>query len=56
MDEKLLNKIKNMPKVELHLHLDGSLNTKDIQNKYGLTEEQIKDKMIADEKCKDLND
>lgn len=56
MDEKLLNNIKNMPKVELHLHLDGSLNTKDIQNKYGLTEEQIKDKMIADEKCKDLND
>lgn len=56
MDEKLLNKIKNMPKVELHLHLDGSLNTKDIQNKYGLTDEQIKDKMIADEKCKDLND
>ena len=56
MDEKLLNKIKNMPKVELHLHLDGSLNTKDIQNKYGLSDEQIKDKMIADEKCKDLND
>ncbi|MBO5478070.1 MAG: adenosine deaminase [Clostridia bacterium] len=56
MNEKLLNKIKNMPKVELHLHLDGSLNTKDIQTKYGLTNEQIKDKMIADEKCKDLND
>lgn len=56
MDEKLLNKIKYMPKVELHLHLDGSLNTKDIQDKYKLTDEQIKDKMIADEKCKDLND
>lgn len=55
MDEKLLNKIKNMPKVELHLHLDGSLNTKDIQLKYGLSDEQIKEKMIADEKCKDLN-
>lgn len=56
MDEKLLNKIKRMPKVELHLHLDGSLNTKDIQTKYGLSDEQIKEKLIADEKCQNLND
>lgn len=47
---------KNMPKVELHLHLDGSLNVDDVKKRYGLSDVQIKEKMIADEKCKNLND
>lgn len=56
MDEKLLEKIKKMPKIELHLHLDGSLNTDYVKEKYNLNKKQIKEKMIADEKCKNLND
>ena len=41
---------KNMPKVELHLHLDGSLNIDDIKQKYDLNDLDVKEKMIADEK------
>lgn len=48
--------IKKMPKIELHLHLDGSLDTEDVKNRYKLTDDEIKERMIADEKCKDLND
>lgn len=47
---------RNMPKVELHLHFDGSLNIEDIKNRYNLTDNDIKEKMVADKKCKDLND
>ena len=47
---------KNMPKVELHLHLDGSLNIDDIKQKYDLNDLDVKEKMIADEKCRNLND
>lgn len=56
MEKKVVNFIKNMPKVELHLHLDGSLDVDYIKRKYNLTDKEIKDKMIADEKCQDLND
>ena len=48
--------IKKMPKIELHLHLDGSLDTEDVKKRYKLTDDEIKERMIADEKCKDLND
>ena len=48
--------LKNIPKIELHLHLDGSLDIDFIKEKYGLSNEDIKNKMIADEKCIDLND
>ncbi len=47
---------KSMPKVELHLHFDGSLNVNDVKKRYNLTDDEIKEKMIADEKCKNLND
>ena len=33
MGKKVLNFIKTMPKVELHLHLDGSLDVNYIKNK-----------------------
>ncbi len=56
MEKKVLNFIRNMPKVELHLHLDGSLDVDYIKKKYNLTDKDIKDKMIADEKCQNLND
>ncbi len=45
-----------MPKVELHLHLDGSLDINSVKNKYNLTEEQVNEYMIANDKCKNLND
>ena len=32
MEKKVLKFIKKMPKVELHLHLDGSLNVDYIKN------------------------
>lgn len=47
--------LKNMPKVELHLHLDGSLDIDDIKKEYGFTDKIINEKMIASKKCKDLN-
>lgn len=51
-----MNDFEKMPKIELHLHLDGSLDINDIKNRYNLTDEEIKNKMIADNKCKNLND
>ena len=42
MEKKVLKFIKKMPKVELHLHLDGSLNVDYIKNKYNLSDEEIK--------------
>lgn len=56
MEKKVLNLIKKMPKVELHLHLDGSLDVNYVKEKYKLTDKQINEKMIADEKCHNLND
>lgn len=51
-----MNKLKEMPKIELHLHLDGSLDKKSIKEKYDLTNKEIQEKMVANEKCKNLND
>ena len=51
-----MNNYKKMPKIELHLHLDGSLDIKKIQKKYKISKKEIKNKMIADEKCQNLND
>lgn len=56
MENELIKKLERMPKIDLHLHLDGSVMTSYVKNKYNLTDNQIKDKMIADEKCKNLND
>lgn len=49
-------KIKNLKKVELHLHLDGSITKEYVKNKYKLSNEEISNKMVASEKCKNLND
>lgn len=51
-----MNEFKSMRKIELHLHLDGSLDINKIKEKYNLSNESIKQKMIADDKCKNLND
>ena len=54
MENKLLEKIKKMPKVELHMHLDGSIPISYVINKYNLKKEEIEKYMIADDKCKNL--
>ena len=56
MEKNLIEKIEKMPKVELHLHLDGSIPVSYVKENYNLTNEQIENKMIASQKCKDLND
>ncbi len=49
-------KLNKLPKVELHMHLDGSILVQYVKEKYNLTDREIKEKMVADEKCKNLND
>ena len=48
--------LKQMPKVELHLHLDGSISPKLASKLSGLSEEFVKEKMIAPDKCKNLSE
>ena len=55
-----LEEIKNMPKVVLHLHLDGSLRPETVYNwlKQGennVTLEEVKEKLMVDKDCRDLN-
>lgn len=48
--------IKKLKKVELHVHLDGSLNISTLSDIMNIDTNEIKDKLVADEKCEDLND
>jgi len=48
--------MKSIPKVELHLHLDGSANPDTISSILDKNKEEVKKNMIAPFKCKDLND
>lgn len=56
MEKNVLKKIKEMPKVELHMHLDGSIPLEYVKEKYNLTDNEIEEKMVASKKCKNLND
>lgn len=47
---------KKLPKVELHLHLDGSLDIDTVSEISGLTIDEVKSKMVVSENCKDLNE
>ncbi len=47
---------KNFPKIELHLHLDGSLNTESVSEITGLKIDEVKSRMVVSEDCKDLNE
>ncbi len=52
----MIEEIKKMPKVELHLHLDGSVNINTASELSGLSLIDVKDKMIAKDKCLDLTE
>lgn len=45
--------LRKMPKVELHLHLDGSVNLSLLEEYYG---RNLKDEVTAKEKCLNLSD
>ncbi len=48
--------LKNIPKVELHLHLDGSVRLDTASRLTGKSIEEVRSLMIAKEKCHDLNE
>ena len=51
-----MKNINNFPKIELHLHLDGSVMIETAKKLCNKNIEQIKDEMIASEKCENLSD
>ncbi len=52
----MIEEIKKIPKVELHLHLDGSVRLETASRLSGLSLEEVREKMVAPDKCKDLNE
>lgn len=55
-DDNMFEEIKKMPKVELHVHLDGSIS-KEIASKLSeLSESEGMNKMVAPDKCENLSD
>lgn len=52
----MIEDIKNMPKIELHLHLDGSVNLDLASKLSNLPLETIKEKMVAKDKCQNLTE
>lgn len=61
MTENELNKIKEMPKAILHLHLDGSLRPETVykwlkEQGKDVTLEQVQKDLMVDKDCRDLNE
>ena len=52
----MIEEIQNMPKIELHLHLDGSVNLDLASKLSNLPLETIKEKMVAKDKCQNLTE
>ena len=52
----MMEEIKKMKKIELHLHLDGSLELETAMELSGLTREEVKEQMIAKDKCLNLTE
>lgn len=51
-----MNHLKELPKVELHLHLDGSIKPESAAQILNRNPKEIKEEMIAPVDCPDLND
>lgn len=52
----MIEEIKNLKKVELHLHLDGSVELDTISKITNENIDELKDKMIAKDKCENLSE
>ena len=48
--------LKNLPKVELHLHLDGSIRPQTASELLNINIEEVEKNMIAQAECNNLND
>ena len=51
-----MNDIRNFPKVELHLHLDGSVMIETAKKLCNKNIDEIKSEMIANKECENLSD
>ena len=51
----MIEKIKNLKKIELHLHLDGSVPINTVSKLSGISTTTLKEKMIAEDKCENLS-
>lgn len=51
-----MKSLKEMPKIELHVHLDGSMRIDTASDLSNESIEAVKDKMVVSEHCDDLND
>jgi adenosine deaminase len=52
----MIEEIRNLKKVELHLHLDGSVELDRISNITNKNIDALKEKMIAKDKCENLSE
>ena len=52
----MIEEIKNLKKVELHIHLDGSVPIKTIARLSGRSVEELTPEMVAADKCENLSD
>jgi len=52
----MLEEIKKLPKIELHLHLDGSVSLEVASKLTNIKKEELKDKMIVKDECKSLTE
>lgn len=52
----MIEKIKDIPKIELHLHLDGSISKELASKLSGLSESELEEKMVASSKCENLSE
>lgn len=48
--------LSKFPKIELHLHLDGSVRPSTVSNILNLNKKDVEKEMIVDTSCNDLND
>lgn len=52
----MIERLKKLPKIELHLHLDGSLSLSLARQLSGLSIDEVKERMIAPDKCENLDE